>query len=112
MGKGHKNQGMYFYFDDEEQLERFIKLYGDLFVPYSEYVIYEQSHGDCRIIEQMKSGYRIDPFSDGLKTFVRVNLYPEGRDEILSTMSFKVTHETTGHRAYRQCIYKFKKDSE
>ncbi len=126
MGKSHRNKGMYFKFGDMDTLKRFINLYGDLFVPYSEQTVqcesyvaefkswkpenkqpYTRGYHDEQVMEELRNGYKINPFKDD-ELLIRVNLFPEALKEILKSMCFEECIFDNSHRVLKRKYYVYK----
>ena len=56
MGKAHSNKGRYFEFKDSDEMYRFILMYKDLFVPYSEDVIRSEARVKVEETRKTKNG--------------------------------------------------------
>ena len=99
MGKAHSNRGYRLRFKDRAAMNRFILMYRDLFVPYSEdkircrsYVrdtpnyrtkngnLRSKGHHDENIINMLRCGYDMCTFGD--ETLLTVNMYPEDFNSI------------------------------
>ena len=104
----NRNNSRYFRFSNFDDLARFIILYKDMFVPYSDYICktepvnrdgevinghFVKSDNYGKVDENMEwmleQGYRI---YDDFKT-VKVNLFPEDLEKILSSCSFNKVKE-------------------
>ena len=98
MGKDHRTRSRFIEFNKKEEMMRFILMYRDLFVPYSDYTIdYEsyvqdiptyktnsgklmsKGHHDNNVINMMKEGYRIQ------NNMVKINILPEDWRKIEET---------------------------
>lgn len=94
MGRAHSNRGYSLRFKDFNDMSRFILLYQDLFVPYSDdkkrcrsYVqdtptyktkagnLYSKGHHDENIIKMLDAGYDWSKRNDIY--WLKVNMYPE-----------------------------------
>ena len=85
MGKAHSNKGRYFRFNNDEEIERFILLYVDLFTPYSEDVIkYEKKYYS---ISDLERGFARSVYN--WNNVLRVNLTRENLDKILKSRCFR-----------------------
>ena len=102
--RAHGNKGYVFKFNNRDELLKFVLMYKDLFVPYSDYMIktdarvttrtYRTKNGtgrltsdgyiDDNVAKMMEQGYKI---YDGNN--IRVNLKKEGFDEIISSGLFE-----------------------
>ena len=110
------NNSRLFRFKHSDELLKFVLMYKDLFVPYSDYIQnYESVNRDGEVVngrfvrsenygrrdENMKwmlaNGYRI---YDDMRT-VKVNVTPESLDEILSSGSFEKIKERRNVYSYR-----------
>lgn len=101
--KAHGNKGYKFEFNNRDELLKFVLMYKDLFVPYSDYMIqtgaritirtYRSRNGigklrsdgyvDDNIVKMMEQGYKISG------NIIAVNLKKEGFKEILSSGLFE-----------------------
>jgi len=75
-----RNNSRYFRFENKIEAMRFVKVYRDLFVPYSDYIC------ECEVNEHikwmLKRGFRITDNN------VKVNICPEDLRTILDSGSF------------------------
>lgn len=113
MSKAHSNKGRFFEFGDKAAMDRFILLYRDLFVPYSEDTIkyearvrdtpvtrskngnfYSHGHIDENRRKMLEQGYFIKGNT------IRCNLTPEGMYQIWESGSFKKCRDEMSHRFY------------
>lgn len=89
--KGH--HGVYFAFPHKDIMDRFIELYGDLFIPYSEvyvktnfkWCLHNANH------TMIEKGYIIDPLRIH-ENIIRVNLTNENLKIILKCSNFEIKH--------------------
>lgn len=104
MSKSHRNTTKVLEFNNKEDMIRFIVLYRDLFVPYSDdkircasYVqdiptywtingnLMSRGHHDDNIVRMMKDGYRIQ------NNILKINILPEDWRKIESVGVFEKT---------------------
>ena len=85
MGKAHSNKGRYFRFNNDEEIEKFILLYVDLFTPYSEDVI--KCEKKYYNISDLERGFARSVYN--WNNVLRVNLTRENLDEILKSRCFR-----------------------
>ncbi len=105
------NKGRYFVFPNEETLSRFIKLYGDLFTPYSDSYIqsdYRNRSYNQFKYNELKKGYVRNPFGDD-DLLIKVNLTKENLQYILEGGCFTRCELLPKRMSYRKEVYKLKR---
>ncbi len=109
-----KTFGRYFRFYTAETFTRFIELYGDLFIPYSDTYIKSDRRNafyDDLEYKRLKKGYILDPFYDDDFLLVRVNLSQENFKEILKSGCFIKQQLSPKKSSYRQTMYILKEST-
>ena len=85
-----RQRGYYFRFETNAEAMRFLQLYGDLLVPYSEATIYEKAKKNEIMKVTMMKGYilTLDNWNDEKLLTLSVLMMPESFNEIINSGAF------------------------